>query len=68
MEYFLVEGDETELEPEFYTDAQVDVDQIEQEEVVVTADQADEQQPSTLQTSPKKEVPSTSKEEHVNVV
>lgn len=64
MEYFFVEGDETEeLGPEFYADAQVDVDQIEQEEVVVTADAPVEESSST-----KKETQSSSKDEHVNVV
>lgn len=66
----MVEGDETELEHGYYDDAQVDVDQIEQEEVVVTADPIDEQQqPSTLQTSPKKDTSSSKdQQEHVSVV
>lgn len=66
MEYFFVEGDEgEELEPEFYADAQVDVDQIEQEEVVVTADAPTEDSSPT-----KKEASSSNKDqqEHVTVV
>lgn len=51
MEYGYAEGDEdSEMGPEMYEDAQVDV---EQEEVVVTAEAAGDEQPSSSQLSKK---------------
>lgn len=62
-----MEGDEEpEVGQEYYEDAQVDVDQIEQEEVVVTAEAPGDEQPGSSQQSPKKDA--ANKEENINVV